>query len=349
MKFIYKTMKIDKGTYATTASHASQQLKPSSRPNLGARGYGTFLFHPSLAICGVLIWFLTIMNVTGADVVFSGPQKGEKTTPFKVLALGGENAGKERTITPTNTTVLVFMHALERSAMPLLRVIDQYAKLRTPKIASEVVFLFADRIEGEQRVKAASNSLKLFSSVGLSLDGAEGPGNYGLNKNCLMTILITKDSAVSDNFALVQAGIADAPRLISALAASCGDLAPPTVEQLSGNRGGQQSMRQPTESTNQAAVAKPPPREPFPGAVPTDAKLNTLVRQVIRPNTEPAKVDQLLDEIRAHTKGNLDLQKQTRDAWLRILHFGDRYGTEYSRKRCQEMLDQLKKDFPVEK
>ena len=46
-----------------------------------------------------------------------------------------------------------------------------------------------DRVAGEQRVKAAAGSLRLQSPVSLSLDGVEGPGNYGLNKDCLMTIV----------------------------------------------------------------------------------------------------------------------------------------------------------------
>jgi hypothetical protein len=48
--------------------------------------------------------------------------------------------------------------------------------------------LFADRLAGEQRVKAAARPLQLQSRVG-SLDGVEGPGNYGLNKECMMTII----------------------------------------------------------------------------------------------------------------------------------------------------------------
>ena len=46
----------------------------------------------------------------------------------------------------------------------------------------------------------------------------EGPGNYGLNKDCLMTIVTAKDNTVVANFALVQPGIADAPKVLAALA-----------------------------------------------------------------------------------------------------------------------------------
>ena len=79
-------------------------------------------------------------SVRAGDAVYSGPQIGEKTTPFRVREVVGESQGK--------------------------------------------VFLFGDRVAGEERLKAAAGSLKLRPRVGLSLDGAEGPGNYGLNKEC---------------------------------------------------------------------------------------------------------------------------------------------------------------------
>ncbi len=170
-----------------------------------------------------------------ADAVFSGPQAGEKTTPFKVLAMNGVNAGQERDPVTENAgapTAFVFIHAVERSLVPLLRVVDEYGAGHQDTLKTEVVFLFGDRVAGEARIKAVTSSLKLQSRVGLSLDGAEGPGNFGLNKECMMSIVIAKDNVVTANVALVQPGIADAPKVIEALAKVCGDSTPPTVAQL---------------------------------------------------------------------------------------------------------------------
>jgi hypothetical protein len=128
---------------------------------------------------------------------------------------------------------LVFIHTVERSLVPLLRVVDQYGAERKDRLKTEVIFLHPDRREGERRIKAVSRSLQLQSRVGLSPDGAEGPGNYGLNKECMMTIIAARDNKVTANFALVQPGIVDAPKIIEALARTCGDSSPPTVEQLS--------------------------------------------------------------------------------------------------------------------
>ena len=293
-----------------------------------------------------------------ADPVFSGPQVGEKTTPFKVTELAGVNKGKERDPVSENDgapTAFVFVHTIERSLVPLLRVVDQYGAERKDRLKTEVVFLFGDRVAGEERIKAAAGSLKLQSRVGLSLDGAEGPGNYGLNKECMMTVLAAKDNRVTANFALVQPGIADAPKVINALAKVCGDTAPPTIEQLSerqmaragGGRGGERmgrdgaGMDRRGVATNAARA-----REDFPGAVPDDPKLNALLRQFIRPTNASATVDKLLKEIDAHIKCDTDLTRQASNGWVRVLHFGDRYGTAYSRKVGQAFLDRLKSGTP---
>jgi hypothetical protein len=321
--------------------------------------------------------------LAAADPIFSGPQPGEKTTDFKVVEIGGGADGTERDPVRENAgapTVLVFVHTVERSLLPLLRVIEQYGVERRERIKTEVIFLAADRRSGEERVRAVNGSLKLRARVGLSPDGAEGPGNFGLNKECMMTVVIAKDNVVTANFALVQPGIADAPKVIAALAKTCGDSEPPSVEALAAKRPGnargrgemmEKAKRPPLDLAkldvgseeglrNSVVVLKAEvgtlrrelaeargepaakPKEPFPGAVPTDGKLEGLLREFIRPTNDDATADRVLAEVKAHIAGNADLKKQALDGWTRVLHFGDRYGTPYSRKIGQEFLDGLK-------
>lgn len=304
--------------------------------------------HPFVRLTGLLlsvsaILMLQALSMLAADPIFSGPQPGEKTTGFKVVAIGGEVDGKERDPVAENSgapTAIVFVHQVERSLIPLLRVIEQYGVERKDLIKTEFVFLTPDRLAGEQRVRAANGSLRLKASVGLSPDGAEGPGNYGLNKDCLMTIVTAKDNKVVSNFALVQPGIADAPKVLAALAKTCGDTNPPTVEALAARQPGAGMAR----GRNAEAMKKDgeKPKENFPGAVPTDEKLTGLLRQFIRPTNDEAAVDRVLADVKAHIKDNADLTKQAADGWTRVLHFGDRYGTPYSRKVGKEFLDSIK-------
>ncbi len=276
--------------------------------------------------------------VWAADAPFSGPQPGEKTTAFKVVAINGAAAGQERSPIGEPTappTALVFVHGVERSLVPLLRSIDTYGASNVARLRTELVFLHADRLAGEPRIKAAAGSLRLRSPVGLSLDGAEGPGNYGLNKDCLMTVLGVRSNVVVTNFALVQPGIADAPRIIAALAALCGDTNPPSAEVLlaAANAGRMAPDRNRTNA--------PAGKDPFPGAVPTDDRLQGLLRRFIRPTNDNATADAILAEVKEYIANDPELRKQAADGWTRVLHFGDRYGTEYSRKIGTEFLKSL--------
>lgn len=279
-----------------------------------------------------------------ADPVFSGPQAGEKTTGFKVLEITGTPSGQERDPIADNAgapTALVFVHTLERSLVPLLRSIDVYGASNRARLKTEVVFLAPDRLAGEQRMRAASASLRLESRVGLSLDGPEGPGNYGLNKDCLMTIVGARSNLVVTNFALVQPGIADAPPVIAALAALCGDPNPPTAETLLARANAGRGAMMARGQTNASGA---PSQDPFPGAVPTDPKLQGLLRSFIRPTNDDARVDAVLADVKAYIQNDSELKKQARDGWTRVLHFGDRYGTAYSRKVGAEFLESLKKE-----
>lgn len=287
------------------------------------------------------------LSLRGAEpTVFSGPQVGESTTPFKVLDLRGPQDGAERDPIAANAgapTALVFVHTLERSLAPLLRVVDAYGARRKDRIRTELVFLAPDRLAGEQRIKAAARSLRLENPVGLSLDGAEGPGNYGLNKECLMTIVAARDNRVTANFALVQPGIADAPRILEALARTCGDTNPPALAELAPPPPARSEMTRPASSTETNAP-KRAAQDPFPGAVPTDDRLQFLLRRFIRATNDVATTDAILADVRSHIAGKPDLVRQAVDGWTRVLHFGDRYGNEYSRKVGLEFRDRLRSE-----
>jgi hypothetical protein len=277
------------------------------------------------------------LTVAGADPIFSGPQPGEKITSFKSLEIKPGAESKERDPVTENKgapTAFVFVHTVERSLVPLLKAIDEYGATQSNKLKTEVIFLAPNRLEGEQRTKAVLGSLKLKSRTGLSLDGAEGPGNFGLNKECMMTIVGASNNLVMTNFAFVQPGIADAHKVVTALARLAGDTNPPTEAQLLAAQSGRMAMRPERGAPEMTA----PQGEKFPGAVPTDPKLNQFVRQFIRKTNDVATIDKLRSQIEAHIKDNPDLQKQTADGWARVLHFGDHYGTEYARSAAKEMM-----------
>src|SRR5262245_65781899 len=75
--------------------------------------------------------FLVALLGVAQPEIFSGPQPGEKTTPFKSVELRGDDAGQERDIiaehkeTPTH---LICIHGIERSMASLITVLDAYGQ-----------------------------------------------------------------------------------------------------------------------------------------------------------------------------------------------------------------------------
>lgn len=216
---------------------------------------------PYRSLLPVIAALVAVAPVFAQETIFSGPQIGEKTPPFKIVQVVGVPAPREAELLreAKGPTVLVFWGGIERSMLPLLRVVDQYAFERKDRLTLHHVVLPADRIESEQRVPLVQQSLRLGVPPVLSADGAEGPGSYGLNKKCLMTLLVAKEGKVTANFALVQPGIADAPRVLKAMADVIGDAEPPKVEELEArwmaSRGGRGA---PARPMRQDTVPPPP-------------------------------------------------------------------------------------------
>ena len=292
---------------------------------------------------GVL--FLALLaSARSEEKVYSGPQPGEKTTPFKSVELRGEDAGKERDIIAEHKgapTTLIFVHGVERSMAPIMTVLDEYGQARKDVLKMEFVFLSGDRLSSQQRLPLVGQSLRLQSSMSVSADGAEGPGNYGLNKKCLMTVIVAAENKVRANFALVQPGLADAPKIIAAIAKLIGDTNPPAAEALRKRRGSGDARMEPGQQSERRREMTNRPKDKLPGAAPTDEKLIGLLRRFIQKSNDDATVDKVLAEVEEYVRGNESLTRQSIDGWTRALHL--KYGTEYAQKAGQTWLEKLKK------
>ncbi|HVR34510.1 MAG TPA: hypothetical protein VMS21_01520 [Methylomirabilota bacterium] len=299
--------------------------------------------NPPVVVSAALLFALSlVVSRAAGDKVYSGPQPGERTTPFKVLEIQGDNAGRERDpIVEYDgaATTLVFVHGLERSIAPLLSVVDEYGIERRDQLKTEFVFLSGDRLGSQQQLPMVRRSLRLQSPASLSVDGAEGPGNYGLNKECLMTVVVAKDNQVTANFALVQPGIADAPDILAAMAKVSGDDEPPTAEALLSRRRPADARMAPAERMERRRAAAATGNE-LPGAAPTDEKLIGLLRQFIQRTNDDATVDRVLRETTEYVRDNEELTRQAIDGWTRVLHLN--YGTPYALEAGEAWLKKLK-------
>lgn len=172
-----------------------------------------------------------------ADPVFSGPQAGEKLAAFKVKTPFGKEAGKEFELNSKESTgpvLIVFFHEKDRPAFNLSNALLRFAVSRKKSgLKASVVFLTDD-------MTATTNWLNLIQryfpegvDVGVSPDGIEGPGAYGLNRNVKLTVLVGKDGKVTDNFALVQPSTqADGPKILKAVIKNIGGGDVPDITQF---------------------------------------------------------------------------------------------------------------------
>jgi hypothetical protein len=169
------------------------------------------------------------------EPVFSGPQVGEKLTGFRVLGVYGDQEGKELDFVAAadgKPTLLIFMHDLTRPSAALTRALTAYAESKAQDgLYCGVIWLAADRSQTEAYLKRARQSLNLAAPVGISLDGAEGPGSYGLNRKVALTVLVAKDNRVTANFALIQPALTDGPKILAEVAKLIG-AEPPTLEDV---------------------------------------------------------------------------------------------------------------------
>ena len=192
------------------------------------------IFHRSLPSL-VCLCAMSSLATAADDPVFSGPQVGEKLTSFKVQGVYDEQAGKELdfvALAEGKPTLLIFVHERTRPSLGMTRALSDYAARRAKDgLATGVVWLSADKSAEEQYLKMARRSLNITAPLGISVDGIEGPGSYGLNRKVALTILVAKDNKVTANYALVQPSMTEAPAILAEVVKLIGGK-PPTLEEL---------------------------------------------------------------------------------------------------------------------
>ena len=179
------------------------------------------------------------------ETVYSGPQPGEALPGFEVLAANGPHSGRVHDFVTEYgdaPILLIFAHYIDRNVYGVLWPCDRYAAERSVAgLRTLFVYLAPDRVSGERRMHQVKKSLTLEVPAAVSIDGVEGPGAYGLNRQVGITAIIAKDRRVVANITLVQPGLVDAPRIIAEVAKLVGGHVP-TGEELA-NHGPRYRMK----------------------------------------------------------------------------------------------------------
>ncbi|HIE95871.1 MAG TPA: hypothetical protein EYG03_06735 [Planctomycetes bacterium] len=165
---------------------------------------------------------LAVGGTAAADdaVVFSGPQPGEKVPPLKVVMAYTETEDEAITdFSPAacdKPTLLVFVNGANRPAARLTRVLMHYSQMRANDgLVAGVVWLNDDHHEATEYLRQSISWWGTGLPLGVSVDGSEGPGRYGLNRNVNVTVLVADRNRVIANFALIQPSETDASMILA--------------------------------------------------------------------------------------------------------------------------------------
>lgn len=260
---------------------------------------------------------------TADEPVFSGPQPGEKLTPFRITASAGEEGELDIIAKAQDKPiVLVFVHERTRPAFGLANLVMRLVSARgKEKVVGGIVFLDADPTATIDWMNRIQNYFPKDIYKGVSPDGLEGPGAYGLNRNVAVTVLVGKAGKVTANFALVQPGIeADGPKIFKAVAEVLGEDEIPTIADYSRTPGMRRSSG---EGQN--------------------INLRPLLAPLIKKNATDQEVDAAAKKVEDFAAENPQARRQIGDTARRIIA-ADRLSS-YGTKKCQEYLAKWAKEF----
>lgn len=295
---------------------------------------------PSIAFAAVLL--AAAGSAARADEqqkIFSGPQKGEKLPPLKVKGVYDREAGKQLDyvkLAGGKPTVLIFLHKRTRPAAAVIRAVMRFcAGTKQPdNLFAAAVMLTDDATKTENWLKIPNVRKAVGGGgknvhVGISPDGQEGPGAYGLNRNVTLTILVASKGKVTANFALVQPGAqADVLKVVKQIVAITGDKMPKLADLVPMRYAGKKKGKR--------------RRKKRPAGRPIDGELAGLLRAVIQKDNKPADVDKAVKKLEAYLKKKPQAKQQVGDIARRIINAGrlEMYGTprarEYMKKWAKE-------------
>jgi hypothetical protein len=185
-----------------------------------------------------LVSMFLVSNAWADDLLFSGPQPGEPLPGFVVRKMFSEDAGKDVDFVAQangEPIVLIFVHDVNRQSISMTRILSDYTASRVKdRLHTGVVWLRDDATEAELELNRIRHALAPNAPVGISVDGGEGPGSYGLNRNVTLTILLGTEGKVTANFALIQPSLqVDLPKVLDSVIELVGGTKP-TLDQLPG-------------------------------------------------------------------------------------------------------------------
>jgi hypothetical protein len=282
------------------------------------------------------------------DPKFSGPQKGEKTPGFKVFDVGMRQEVDFVADAKGAPTVVVFIHELTRPAGALMRALDDHGQIKQGRgLRTFFVSLSEDRDGAERHLPNVVRSLNLKCPMGISLDGKEGPGAYGLNRDVMLTILVARDNKVHANFAIVSPNETDAPRIKAAIDEILRVPGPAPTGSPEELRDQVTRLQEEVASLREELAAlrlkvergsPPAPRRGEAMERPKeDEQLVNHCRRLIQQRASQEQLDAAVKDIEAYIGSNEELKKQYAAILTRVLDL--KYGNEAGQATMRKQLE----------
>lgn len=275
-----------------------------------------------------LVAAFALQSLSAAEEpVFSGPQEGEVLPPFKVNSVLGKTAGQDVNLVEQaagKPILLVFVHARTRPGFGLTNLLTRYAAQRAEDgLHTGVIMLTDDVTATEQWMKVVQKHFNPEKVMyGISPEGQEGPGAYGLNRNVTLTVLVGTEGKVTANFALVQPSVqADGPKILKAIVDVLGGGEVPTIDELGGER---------YQNADRGRMnARPGER---------DAQLTTLMRDVINKRATAEDVEAAVAKVNEYVAKNEAARQQLGQMTTTVVKSGkiENYGTSPAQDAIRE-------------
>lgn len=284
----------------------------------------------SLITAAIVLGASSLGFLQAEEPLFSGPQVGEKLPAFTVRGVFDDDAGKDLDFVSAakgQPIVLIFVHELNRPSIGMTRALATYAHSRAKDgLCTGVVWLDDDTTAAENTLKRIRHALAPGAPIGISPDGREGPGSYGLNRNVSLTILVGNEGKVTANFALVQPSLqADLPKILEKVVEVAGGKVPGLDEIAGAVAMGDRQGARPAAASAQ------------------DPNLRGLLVPVIQKSATPDEVDKAAKKLEEYLGKHEATRKEVGRIANTIIDAGklENYGTA----RAQEYLQKWAREY----
>lgn len=309
----------------------------------------------------------------------SGPAAGAPLPACKVFAPSGPFVGTEFDAAADigeAPGVLLFVHELTRNTGPMITGLDRLAvQLAWTGLRTHTVRIAGDRTEAELGSKRSSDAMNLHRPILVSVDGAEGPGGYALDRRATLTLVLCKAGKVVRSVAFTDTGRNDLQKLRGLVEEVTGPVPSDPAElrkaiearlthdpeqlrrlavdlallvqrvdavneaRMERQRQQQQQQRQQQRGGGaEQGQMRPDPQKPREGKAPDDDQLRELLRSCIQRGASAADLDAAFAAIETRIGDDAGLRQQGVEMFRLMLSLD--YGNDDAKGRARKFVEQ---------